>query len=109
MSDRKKQLKDSADKLNASVEEADRTNDYYARSRTQKYIESEGAGITQRSMREFSSAIQKNENLTGLNKMLEPGSTGKPIPSKYWLIALFIIAAVFFVISLSLGSTIAPA
>ncbi|MEP2979029.1 MAG: hypothetical protein ABJO86_06060 [Lentilitoribacter sp.] len=109
MSDRKKQLKDSANKLKASVEEANRTNDYYSRSRAQKSTESAGAGITQRSMRKFSSTIQKNENLTGLNKMLEPGSPDKPIPSKYWLIALFIIAAVFFVISLSLSGTIAPA
>lgn len=109
MSDRKKQLKDSANKLNASVEEANRTNEYYAQSRAQKSIESEGAGITQCSMRNFSSAIQKNENLTGLNKMLEPGSPDKPIAYKYWLIALFIIATVFFVISLSLVGTIAPA
>ncbi len=108
MADRKKQLKDSAVKLEKSIEEADRVDDYYARSRARKFNEYKGASITRRSMKEFSSTIHKNENLTGLNKMLEPGNTDKPIPTKYWLIILFIIAAVFFVISLSLSASIAP-
>ena len=109
MSNRKKQLQDSADKLNKSVEEADRIDDYYARSRARKSKESEGAGITQRSMKKFSSTVHKNENLAGLHRNLEQEHSDNPIPTKYWLIALFIIAAVFFAVSLSLSASLTPA
>lgn len=109
VSNRKKQLQDSADKLKKSVEEADRIDDYYARGRSRKFNESKGAGITQRSMKKFSSEINKNENAPGLNKMPDHRYSDKRIPTKYWLIVLFIIAAVFFVISLSFDALFLPA